>query len=327
MKISNPFGLKGHLEINATWIVKPKSGAVALTSAIAGSAKVPIAQTEDPFDLLLNVSVSYQFVNAMSKDWNPLTFGSGEFEHMARWKATLSEDDLELQYVDAPLRGSYKSEGMVKVAMAGFSSTESAAKAKKKFVRLYAVIGALETDEGLTVGYGAVSADILGGDSRGKSIPLEIELDLDVEKAPAKPKVWPKIPRDILKTSAYFGTDSKKGRDSADLPPSSMRDLQDWVRGIEKHEEVFTVLAQGLVEIWLEGNTSKSGSKEYNERLAKQRIAAVERVLTRAFGSSTKLRFVRNPKAQSKFEEQADYRVDVFFHKEQTELVLLGRQS
>ena len=100
MKISNPFGLKGYLEVKAAWIVKPKAGAVTLTSAASGSATVPIAQTEDPFDLLLNVAVSYNFINAMSKDWNPLSFGSGEFEHMARWKATLSEEGLELQYAD-----------------------------------------------------------------------------------------------------------------------------------------------------------------------------------------------------------------------------------
>lgn len=139
-------------------------------------------------------------------------------------------------------------------------------------------------------------------------------------------KTWPKIPRDLTKTSAYFGTDSKKGRDSADLPPSSLRDLEKWARDIEKHEEVYAVIAEGLVPVWLEGNTSRSGSKEYNARLAKLRIDAVERVLTRAFGS-TKMRFVPKPKAQSKFEEQADYRVDVFFNKEEAELIILGRQS
>ena len=74
----------------------------------------------------------------------------------------------------------------------------------------------------------------------------------------------------------------------------------------------------------LEGNTSKSGSKTYNAKLANQRIEAVERKLKSSFGSS-KVKFDSNPKAQSKFEEEHDYRVDVSFIKEVAEVAMINR--
>jgi hypothetical protein len=147
-------------------------------------------------------------------------------------------------------------------------------------------------------------------------------LQVQEEKKPAPPAEIPKIPRDITKTSAYFGEPGKKGLDSANLPTSSLKDLDKWVKDIERIEELYKVLARGAVKIFLEGNTSKSGSKEYNAKLAKRRIEAVERKLEQSFRSSD-LWFDEKPKAQSKFEEEHDYRVDVFFDKAEAEKEIL----
>jgi len=94
------------------------------------------------------------------------------------------------------------------------------------------------------------------------------------------------------------------------------------VKDIEKIEELRYVIVLGAVPIWLEGYTSKSGSKDYNAKLAKRRIEAVERKLEQSFGSN--LKFVEKPKAQSKFEEEHDYRVDVSFDKSLAEKEMLA---
>jgi len=71
----------------------------------------------------------------------------------------------------------------------------------------------------------------------------------------------PKISRDLTSMSAYFGEPTKKGKNSADLPTSSLRDLDNWVRNIKKVDELDDVIADGRVPVSLEGHTSKSGSK------------------------------------------------------------------
>lgn len=49
------------------------------------------------------------------------------------------------------------------------------------------------------------------------------------------------MPRDLTKVSAYFGEPGKKGLDSANLPTSSLKDLDKWVREIEKLEDLYQV--------------------------------------------------------------------------------------
>ena len=146
--------------------------------------------------------------------------------------------------------------------------------------------------------------------------------DLAVQKRPEI--AAPKVPRDLTKVSAYFGEPGRKGLNSANLPTSSLKDLDKWVREIEKLEDLYQVIGEGMVPLTLEGNTSKSGSKTYNAKLAKQRIEAVERKLQSSFGSS-KVTFDSKPKAQSKFEEEHDYRVDVSFVKEVAEIAMINR--
>lgn len=146
--------------------------------------------------------------------------------------------------------------------------------------------------------------------------------DLAVQKRPEI--AAPKVPRDLTKVSAYFGEPGKKGLDSATLPTSSLKDLDRWVREIEKQEELYQVIAEGMVPLTLEGNTSKSGSKAYNAKLANQRIEAVERKLKSSFGSS-KVKCDSKPKAQSRFEEEHDYRVDISFVKEVAEIAMINR--
>jgi outer membrane protein OmpA-like peptidoglycan-associated protein len=170
------------------------------------------------------------------------------------------------------------------------------------------------------LGYNLGAAD----DKDSKVFVCNLEADKKSAPTPEANQL-PKVSRDLIKTSAYFGESGKKGKDSADLPTGSLKDLEKWVKDIEKVEELYDVIADGSVPICLEGNTSKSGSKDYNAKLAKQRIDAVERKLSQFFHSS-KVKFVAKPKAQSKFEEEHDYRVDVSFDKTLAENMMIANR-
>jgi hypothetical protein len=148
---------------------------------------------------------------------------------------------------------------------------------------------------------------------------------LEAEKQ-KETKPWPKVPRN-LKVSAYFGEPGKKGIDSADLPITGLGYIDGWVTKItsKENEELFSVIADGTVPIYLEGNVSKSGSKTHNDKLVKKRIETVKRKLTRSLGS--KVKFVTFPKGQSKFEGEDEYRVDIYFDIPMAETAIYDRRT
>jgi hypothetical protein len=140
-------------------------------------------------------------------------------------------------------------------------------------------------------------------------------------------KPWPKISRELASTEVLF---EKVDKDT--VPNQSIRDLKAWTNGIKawkddnKADLLYQVIKDGAVPIQLEGNTSKSGSKDYNLKLAKRRIEAVERVLKTQLGSN-KLAIVGVPKGKNPTEEDNDYKVDVFFIKELAEAAIANRQA
>lgn len=245
MKISKPFGLDGDLEVVAFYIMKPEVRPLAVTSSGKGTATVPLARRTDSFDVLLNVGISYDLRNFHgSKNFAPLALGDGSFEILAKWKANLSEDGLELQYSgDAP-RGSFKSNGAIKVSMASAVASQSPTKAKKPFVNWEATLLAIQTDEGLGIGIGPVSADVFGGDSRGVALPLEFTLDFEVEKAPEK-----KAP--TVKTLAFKIGPYDHGKTKTDgIKASSISDYYTWT----KFKEAITKLPQATLDEWASGD-------------------------------------------------------------------------
>jgi hypothetical protein len=192
-------------------------------------------------------------------------------------------------------------------------------------VEIAVAIVAGEDSAGIPFGIqkGAVTAGVtIGGSKSSSSNEMELRLLLDMERPPdpVPLKPVPKIPREIARTSAYF---EKRGEDK--LPTSSLHRLDDWAEKIGKIEELHEVIEYGWLDIHLEGNTSKSGAKDFNAKLATQRIESVERALNKHFGS--KVLYKRKPKDQSKYEEKNDYRVDVFFKKEDAEKAILRMNS
>ena len=221
MKISNPFGLNGHLEVKAAYIVKPKVGAIAVTSAGKGTATVPIARTSEPFKVMINVQFAYDVYVGKSKN-PPLMVGEGNFEVLATWNANFDEDGLDLQHAGDPPRGSAKSEGPIKVSLAGAVPSQSPTKSKKPFVTWEATLVAVLTEEGVGIGIGPASVDVFGGDSRSEALPLEFTLHLDVEKAPEK-----KTPS--IKTMAFkIGPYPHRGTKTDSVKTSTFSDYWTW---------------------------------------------------------------------------------------------------
>jgi hypothetical protein len=161
----------------------------------------------------------------------------------------------------------------------------------------------------------------IGGD-RVESAPVKFVCKLDAPKA--EKKTWPKIPDSMLVAKAYFDA---KNEDK--LPTQSIRDVESWVKEIKSFADgaLFAAIRDKDVTIHLEGYTSKSGSKEYNKKLAESRIDSVARILMKStnFGSGADL--VRVPKNQSRFEEKHDYRVEMYFDKVRAEIAMKARET
>jgi outer membrane protein OmpA-like peptidoglycan-associated protein len=139
----------------------------------------------------------------------------------------------------------------------------------------------------------------------------------------AENKTWPKVRDDLTSASAYFDA-----KDEDTLPTASIKDIESWVKEIKGYAggELYAAIRDKDVTLLLEGNTSKSGSKDYNAKLANRRIDAVARILKKGtnFGGGVDLASI--PKAQSKYEEKHDYRVDVSFDKVKAMIALKARE-
>jgi outer membrane protein OmpA-like peptidoglycan-associated protein len=241
--------------------------------------------------------------------------GNGKFAYSARWLASFTDDgvNLELDGKQPKLFTTKKLQGKEWDVSVDFKLDQSKEKDKKPFVRVDVECKIAYEFAGFTVsGYGVSGPPIMARKDKAES-EGRLQLNLEFINRPAGSRPTPKIPRDLTKTKAYF---EKINEDK--LPSASLRTLDTWTNKIEKFEELHHVIEMGSLVIYLEGNTSRSGSKLYNADLAKRRIESVVRKLNSNFGSP-RVSYSKKPKAQSEYEEQNDYRVDVFFKKEEAE--------
>src|SRR5689334_20658020 len=139
MKISDPFGFDGFVEVNGEYTVGKKTGRFSSSSPDA-EANVPIPwKPDEPFDVALTLSVEYKLrggatdvVDGVVSPMGHIGFGS--FGMAAKWRANLSEDGLELKGRGAAPSGSSKGSGDIAVAASNARTSESSLKDKKPYV-------------------------------------------------------------------------------------------------------------------------------------------------------------------------------------------------
>lgn len=190
MKISNPFGLKGYLEVEGSYKVGSKSGKLSPTSSGNADVSVPIPwKPNEPFEIQLSMQVEYELLKIGGVDFWDIHMaytGSGEFGAMAKWRANLTEDGLELQPMGSGPSGSSKSKNDIVVAIGGALTSQSFAKEKKPFTKFEAILLAGLESQGIGVGWGPVSTTLGGGAHLGSTYPMAFKIEFAVEKAPVK---------------------------------------------------------------------------------------------------------------------------------------------
>jgi hypothetical protein len=96
MKISDPFGLKGYLEVEGSYKVGSKSGTLSPNSSGKADVSVPIPwRPSEPFEIQLSMQVEYELLKMSGVDFWDIHMacsGSGEFGAVAKWRANLTED-------------------------------------------------------------------------------------------------------------------------------------------------------------------------------------------------------------------------------------------
>lgn len=232
--------------------------------------------------------------------------GVGEFGFYALWSATFTDSGLQLDQdgVQPRMFGNPKHLGGIVVAA---DAKISQGKAKSPFIEVVVKIVVSRADPGVNISAGFLGSGIsrnVGAALESVASEASYRIKFDVEK---QPKKKPDIPRDLLKRKAYFEKIAEYK-----VPSASLRTLDDWIGKIEKIEELHQVIVAGRLTIYLDGHTSKSGSKLFNADLAKKRIQSVERELNRRFGSS-KVDYNKNPKTHLTIPQAQIPFIDTYF--------------
>jgi outer membrane protein OmpA-like peptidoglycan-associated protein len=230
--------------------------------------------------------------------------------------------DVEVEGDEISILGDPKRRKEVKKERKGVT-TEFKPEGSAKYLAIHAQSTfqskGLKLDLPFVEGEGDLTDDLGLGDKSIQSEEVKFLCKLEAEKA--EKKTWPKIPSSILSAKAYFEV-----KDKSTLPTSSVRDIEGWVKDIKNIQELYDVIKDSDVTIHLDGYTSKSGSKDYNKKLAKERIDAVVRLLKKDSNLGSGIDTVADPKAQSKTEEEHDYRVEVYFDKSRAETAMKARE-
>ncbi len=327
MKIKIPSSYGGYIEVDALYKIGGQPHRLSLKSD--GKVTDTISPEWNSFKQLeIFIDVEYELLVKPSSKFNfdiPPN-GEGRLGYSATWDASFKDSDLKLTQQGSQPKpwGSPKQKGDVVIK----GSTATAGEDKES-VRVFVDLIIEWEDKGVPIPFtGGVGASKGPGDIVKLEVVLNLKMARPKKAEPPKPepKPMPKITRDLTSTEVYFGVDTKTGKGQDKLQPSSLRDLLGWAKKIKEIEELYQVLSNGKVDIYLEGNTSKSGSKEFNAKLAQSRIDAVERALKSQL-SSNRLAIVSVPKAQSKFEEEHDYRVDINFDKGAAESAIKALQK
>lgn len=145
MKISkDPFGLKGYLEVEDFYRVGSKSSKLSPNSSGKAEISVPVAwKPNEPFEIQLSMEVEYELLKVGGVDFWDIQmayFGTGEFGAMAKWRANLTEDGLELQAIGSGPSGSPKSKDDIAVAIGGALISQSFAKERGPFAKFEVIL-------------------------------------------------------------------------------------------------------------------------------------------------------------------------------------------
>ncbi len=225
MKISNPFDCKGSIEIDGEYKAGTKSGNLSPNGSGKAEVTVPVPWKPDTsFDVSIVLNFEYKFLNL--NFWLnilPPPSGFGQFAVMAKWRATLSEDGLELQALgSARPTGSVKSDGDIVVAVDSAQLSQSTTKAKRSYVNFEVSLLAGYASKGVQVGYKGVSTTV-GGDSRtGGAMALSLIINFDVEKPPAPKRPVVKVLK--FKVGPYEHSNIK----TADIKKSTISEYYTW---------------------------------------------------------------------------------------------------
>jgi hypothetical protein len=224
MKITDPFDMKGYLKVEGDYQVGKQTGKFSPTSIGLSYIRVPVAWKPDaPFEIKLEMRIEYELI-AKGQDFLDSMFhvGSGQFAAVAKWRANLTEDGLELKSANSAPNGSAKSTGDIAVGVTGALLSESFPKKETPFVKWEVVLlGGLKS-QGIGIGYGPVSTSVGGNTSAGKTQSLTFMVVFDVEKPPAQPeKKRPSIKVLKFKIGPYEHAKTKTG----DIKKSSVSRL------------------------------------------------------------------------------------------------------
>lgn len=203
-KIDSPFGLLGNLKIGAVYAVGDSVDAFHMDSS-GNADETQRADWESFGSVSISVAVEYELINPIG-----MAKGEGKFGFKALWKASFSDDGIELARdgVQPKMLGTSKSDGSIVVA-AHADLAESRAGSKKPFVEMVISIGAGSEAEGVQVGLqaGPLSLGLpLGGSKGSAQREFTLKLTLLAEQ-PRRQAAPPKIPASLLEPAPILFED------------------------------------------------------------------------------------------------------------------------
>ena len=196
MKINDAFGLKGSLELGGACKINGVPGGLTPNGSGKAAIKFPIPRklAGKAFEIVMLLEVEYELLKLGSMDFfdSMVHQGKGKFGVVAKWRAMLGDDGLEISAIGSAPAGSSKSEGNISVGVGGALLAQSLIKERSPFVTFEMVLLAGLESQGVGVGYGPVSTTLGGGNHLGKTYPVELTIVFDVEPLPApKPVTTP----------------------------------------------------------------------------------------------------------------------------------------
>ena len=313
-KIDNPFGIFGSLKIGAVYAVGDATYAFAMDGS--GNADDSRYADWESFDsVLISVAVEYDLFNIIGG-----THGEGKFGFKAIWKASFTDDGLELALDGAQpkMLGSNKSEGDI-VAAASVVLGESKAKSKKPFVEIVVTMGAGLDSEGVQVGLQAGPLSLgttLGGSKGSAQHEFTFKLALLTDQ-PRRQEPPPKVTASLLEPAPILF----ESEDQDSLSPQSIKELSAWASKIKDQFPLLrTVIAQGELPIDTQAFASTTGSSGHNKKKTDERADPVKKLLKKGpYFNSSNIKFNTlshgKSKAESKgakhgFERRVEVRID-----------------
>lgn len=230
--------------------------------------------------------------------------------------------DLEVDGDEISILGDSKETPRVKRSKEGVT-TLLKAKGGPKFLEIHAVSKFSQSGLKLDLPFVEGEGDIINVGGRSVTgTPVKFLCKLEAERA--ENKSFPKIPDGLVSAKAYFDA-----KNEGTLPTQSVKDVEAWVRGIKDFADgaLYRAIRDGQVTLHLDGHTSRSGSKDYNKKLAESRIRAVATILKKSTNFGSGIDIVPAPKKQSGYEEKHDYRVELYFDKVKAEIAMKAGAS